>query len=76
MAPFDKPVKRKDLSDSGNWPGGVNNNSFKQGTQFIVPYNNNAADKSPTTSSDSCRPANVNQNFPTPPKYKPKPFSG
>lgn len=67
--PFEKPVKRRDNSDNGNWPGGRDNGSFQYGTEYVNPYNGNTADKSPTTSSRTCEDVNKNQFFPRP-KYK------
>ena len=54
--PFDKAFAAKD-----NWPKGVNNKSYRYSTEFVQVFNNNTADRSPTTSSSECKPINKNK---------------
>lgn len=63
--PFEKPFPAKD-----NWPAGRNNKSYRYDTEMVHVFNNNSADKSPTTSSDTYKPKDRSTFLPRPPKYK------
>jgi len=60
LQPFEKDFPAQDNYAKGPWPGGRNNKSYQYGTEMVHVFNRNAADKSPTTSSESCR--NVDKN--------------
>lgn len=61
--PFEKPFPGKD-----NWPEGVNNKSFQYDTERVHVFNNNSADRSPTTSSKECKKRDNNTFLPRPKK--------
>ena len=56
LEPFEKDFPAQD-----NWPKGVNNKSYRYSTEFVQVFNRNASDKSPTTSSERCKPVERNK---------------
>lgn len=63
MKPFEKAFPAKD-----NWPEGRNNKSYQYGTEYVHVFNNNTADRSPTTSSKECKKRDNNTYLPRPKK--------
>lgn len=62
-APFKKPFPAKD-----NWPEGRNNRSFQYTTEYVQVFNNNSADRSPTTSSKEYKAKDKSTFLPRPKK--------
>lgn len=62
--PFSKPFPAKD-----NWSQGRNQKSWQYDTEFVIPFNRNSADRSPTTSSKEFKDIDKN-------KFLKKPFKG
>ena len=61
MKPFEKDFPAKD-----NWPKGRNNKSYQYSVDMVHVFNNNTADRSPTTSSKEYKPIEKFKYMPFP----------
>jgi hypothetical protein len=63
LKPFEKAFPGKD-----NWPEGRDNKSYQNDTEMVQVFNNNTADRSPTTSTKEFRPRKLDTYLPKPKK--------
>jgi len=66
--PFKKPIKQQPKESDKPFPGGRDRTSYQYGIEWVHPFNNDPADRSPTDMSNRHKPMDLDQFYPRPKK--------